>query len=735
MAIPSTATAPGSSDPLIAGSGKPFDFKGDPQLMLKIGGTFAGIVAAVAATIYLVLSFVNDARERDMQAWQVRLGIVAESRTAAVDQWIERQHGTLRGLAENNALKLYFTRLGENRRAAGAPQPAEAQYLNTLLTVTAARTGYRIAPTGPAVRASVPRIGVAGLGLMDMRGRFVVSTGHFPPLESNLRRFIDGLPKGKAGLFGPYKSPSGKISIAFAQPIFSLQSNRQIGIVLGIKPVASELYPLLRQPGLPAGTQESVLIRRRGSVVDYLSPLAGGTKALSRIMALNTPHLAAAFAFSHPGDFTMARDYSGTEVLATSRRLKHAQWLLLHKINRDEALGPSDSRARRMLIFLLLGVVIVGAAVLGLWRHGASRRASTAATKFRQMADRFEQQRNFLSLLTDSQPNAIFIADAASRLQFANAVAARRAGMELDDMIGKAMDAVLGPTRAKVLQRLNREAAEEGRQLTDVHRVEEDGEEKVYQTKHIPLPIARDLPRGVLVVEEDVTSAVIEREGRLKGLRDLVGTLVTVVDRRDPNAAHHSERVAFVARAVAEEMALGRENCEAAEYAGRLMNLGKILVAPKILTKRGKLTAAEMTQVREGIQATADMLEGVAFDGPVTKTLRQVQAHWDGSGHPKGLKGEAILVTARAVTVANAFVALTSKRAHRDGVSIDQAIETLLSGAGTLYDRKVVAALISYLDNHGGRERWAEFKPKKPRPARKRTPSRAAAKIAAEKTS
>ena len=724
MAVHSSATAKPST--FVNRTGPQFDLKGEPRMVLKIGATFAGIVAAVAATVYLILSFVNDARDRDIQSWQVRLGIIADSRASAVEAWIGRQHNTLEGLADNQALKLYFTRLNIDRRSGAGTQPAEAQYLGTLLTVTAARTGFQARPLGPDARANVARTGVAGLALMDMTGRMLVSTGHFPAIESDLRTFIGRLPRGKSAFFGPFRAPSGKVSIAFVRPIFGIQHNRQIGIVLGIKPVAAELFPLLKQPGLPGGTQETILIRRHGSVITYLSPLADGTKPLARSLAQNTPKLAAAFAIGNSGDFAIRRDYRGTDVLVTSRALKTAPWVLMHKIDRDEALGPSDSRARRMLILLLLGVVIVGAAILGLWRHGASRRATAAAAKFRDMADRFEQQRNFLSLLTDAQPNAIFIADAATRIQFANAEAARRSGMQSADMMGKSLDAVLGPIRAKVLQRLNREAAEEGRQIVDVHRVEVDGDEMVYQTKHIPLALERDLPRGVLVVEEDVTAAVTEREGRLKSLRALVGTLVAVVDRRDPNAAHHSARTAFIARAVAEEIGLDRDHCEAAEYAGQLMNLGKILVPQEILTKQGALTADEMRQVHEGIQATADLLEGVAFDGPVVKTLRQVQAHWDGSGYPDGLKGAEIIVSARIVAVANAFVALTSQRAHREGISVDETIETLLAGVGTVHDRKIVAALISFLDNHGGRERWAAFKPGKPaKPAKldKRAPA------------
>ena len=100
------------------------------------------------------------------------------------------------------------------------------------------------------------------------------------------------------------------------------------------------------------------------------------------------------------------------------------------------------------------------AAILASWRHGASRRAGAAARKFEEMARRFAGQRDFLRLLTDSQPNAIFIVDGQNNYTFANQVAASRAGIAKDDMLGKSMAAVLGPAEAERYERLGREALE-----------------------------------------------------------------------------------------------------------------------------------------------------------------------------------------------------------------------------------------------------------------------------------
>jgi HD-GYP domain-containing protein (c-di-GMP phosphodiesterase class II) len=212
----------------------------------------------------------------------------------------------------------------------------------------------------------------------------------------------------------------------------------------------------------------------------------------------------------------------------------------------------------------------------------------------------------------------------------------------------------------------------------------------------------------VLFVEHDVSEAVTERERRGRIMSQLVRTLVGVVDRRDPFSAGHSARVGMLARAIASEMGLDEQQIETAEIAGSLLNLGKIFVPAELLTRSGELTESERQQVRQGMQASAQLLEGIEFDGPVVETLRQSQAHWDGSGAPAGLAGEDILVTARVVAVANAFVGMVSRRAHREALGIDRSIQTLMGEVGRAFDRGVVAALVNYLDNRGGRAQWAE---------------------------
>ena len=687
--------------------------------LLKMVVTVALILGVTAVAVVLIFRFVADEREREMLNWQARLGIVADSRAAAVESWVAESAGVLKNLADNDALRLYLTRIKLGDQQANAPDSPEVGFLTSLLVVTAERTGFAAPPVGPNVPANVPRIGVAGLALLDSEHRPLISTANFPPIESALQAYLRDLAPGKPGFIDLYIAPSGRPTIGFVEPIYAVQENptpdHQIGVVLGLKPVDESLFPLLKQPGAAEKTAEAVLVRPAGAVIEYLSPLRDGSPALKRTMASNTPQLAAAFAIKQPGGFGVYRDYAGNDVLMTSRPIKGTPWTLMYKVDRQEALGENEARLQRLLMILLLAVAFMLAALFALWRHGASQRAAAAAGRFQEMAERFEHQRNFLRLVTDSQPNAIFIADERNIYRFANAVAAASAGGDKDALLGKTLANVLGPDRAKPYEKLNRQALEDGKPVSNVHRYRTADGERVLQSEHIPIKATADLPGGVLVVEEDVTTAVTERERRAKTLRDLVGTLMTVVDQRDPNAAHHSTRVATVARAIAEEMGLDATMADTAEFAGTLMNLGKILVPSEILTRKGGLTDDEIRQVRDSIQATADLLQDVHFDGPVADTLRQCQERWDGSGRPRGLAGDAILLPARIVAVANAFVAMVAPRAHRAGIEFDAAAKQLLDGVGTAYDRRVVAALLNYLDNRGGRQAWADFS--RPAPA------------------
>ncbi len=327
--------------------------------------------------------------------------------------------------------------------------------------------------------------------------------------------------------------------------------------------------------------------------------------------------------------------------------------------------------------------------------------------KIDQLRNRLAYREAMLSLIADHQPGAISIFDRHNRYWFVNDHAAGMIGKEPGDIIGQPPIKVLPNDQAKKLEiRLaEARAAEEPIEIVD-KIIDKAGKTRFLQRHYEAVSEIAEVNGCVMLREDDLTSLIVERERREEMFRQVIDTLIAVVDRRDPYASGHSARVGQLAKAIAVEMGLELVMAETAEIAGALMNFGKVLVSRRILTKTTALTPEELQRVRDGILTSADIVGIISFDGPVVPTLRQVLERFDGTGAPSGIKGEDILITARIVSVANAFVALVSPRAHRDGLPFRAAVAAMMKDAGKAYDERILIALSHYIENRPNKLDW-----------------------------
>lgn len=691
------------------------------------------MVVAVGLAVFGTFYYIEGERQRDVQAWQVRLGIVADGRAAAVDEWLDQNFGYMRELAENASLQLYMTEIsmgGDPAARKGKTQGetdlggtgagASAGYLRNLLVATAERTGFKAPPPVGEVAANVERAGVAGIGLVDKNGNSLSSTPDMPPITAAIRAAVAKALDGKPVVIDIYLGASGLPTIGFVMPIYGIQQDgagaKGIGAVIGLRTVGDDLFKRLKQPGDTAKTTETYIVRAAGNAIEYLTPLADGTPPLKRSMSADTPNLAAAHALAKPGSFAINRDYAGADVLAASRKIAAVPWVLIRKISRAEALSATDTRLKTLLVVFVLLIVGVTVAIIAVWRHGSSLRATQAAATMKVALERFENMSKFMRVVTNSQRNIIIAVDGETKYTFTNETAAKEAGIPAPDMLGKTMASIIGPVKAQAYAAVNKNVLKtferESQLLTFGDEESEDsaggGDFQIVQGDFVPLRGDRDYPPAVLMVLNDITELTRERRRSEKMLKGLINTLVSVVDRRDPYSANHSAHVALVARAIAGEMDLDPADVKTVEIAGSLMNLGKIFIPTEVLTKTTDLTPAERDEVANAYLVTVDLLRDVVFEGPVVETIRQLGETWDGGG-PLGLKEEEILITARVLAVANAFVGMVSPRAYRGGMPFRRVADILLGDAGTKLDRRAVTALVNFLENRGGMRRWAHF--------------------------
>ena len=171
-----------------------------------------------------------------------------------------------------------------------------------------------------------------------------------------------------------------------------------------------------------------------------------------------------------------------------------------------------------------------------------------------------------------------------------------------------------------------------------------------------------------------------------------VATIISEI--RDPYTAGHERRVAELAVAIGDELWLDSTRLEGLRVGGHLHDIGKMTVPLEILSKPGKLSALEMQLIRGHAQAGYDVLKDVAFPWPVAQIALQHHERVNGSGYPQGLKGEAILLEARIMAVADVVEAMSSHRPYRAGLGIETALAEIERGRGTLYDANAANACL-----------------------------------------
>jgi PAS domain S-box-containing protein len=218
----------------------------------------------------------------------------------------------------------------------------------------------------------------------------------------------------------------------------------------------------------------------------------------------------------------------------------------------------------------------------------------------------------------------------------------------------------------------------------------------------------RGTPLYLITSIVDITKrkqAEILLQDTLESLRKAVGTtiqvMVSAVETRDPYTSGHQTRSADLARAIAMEIGLPQDKIDGIRMAGSIHDIGKLSIPAEILSKPTKLTEIEFSLVQEHARKGFEMLKNVESQWPLAEIVYQHHERMDGSGYPRNLKGDEILIEARILTIADVVEAMASHRPYRPSRGIAATLEEIEMNRGILYDSTAADACLRLFREKG----------------------------------
>ena len=196
-----------------------------------------------------------------------------------------------------------------------------------------------------------------------------------------------------------------------------------------------------------------------------------------------------------------------------------------------------------------------------------------------------------------------------------------------------------------------------------------------------------------------------ELQRTLDSLRKAVGVtiqvMVSAVETRDPYTAGHQVRSANLARYIAAEMGLPQEKIDGIRMAGSIHDIGKLSIPAEILSKPTKLSEIEFSLIKEHARQGYEILRNVESPWPLAEMVYQHHERMDGSGYPRNLKGDEILMEARILAVSDVVESMASHRPYRAGLGIEAALEEIEKNRDIFYDSAVTDACLRLFREKG----------------------------------
>jgi len=331
--------------------------------------------------------------------------------------------------------------------------------------------------------------------------------------------------------------------------------------------------------------------------------------------------------------------------------------------------------------------------------------------------DALKESEKKYRLLADNVHDVIFVLDMNLKYTYVSPSVKILRGYEPEELLQQTPAGMLTPSSLDLATKTIAETMEleknEHREINvsrtlQLEMIRKDGTTVWAEVKFSLIRDENQQLVSIMGVTRDITErkmAEAKLQQTLGNLRKAVGTtiqtMVSAVEMRDPYTAGHQLRAANLACAIATEMELTQDKIDGIRMAGSIHDIGKLSIPAEILSKPTKLTYIEFSLIKEHSHTGYEMLKDVESPWPLAQIVYQHHERMDGSGYPRNLKGNEILIEARIMAVADVVEAMASHRPYRPSLGIDAALAEIEKNKGTHYDNTVADACLRLFREKG----------------------------------
>jgi PAS domain S-box-containing protein/putative nucleotidyltransferase with HDIG domain len=324
----------------------------------------------------------------------------------------------------------------------------------------------------------------------------------------------------------------------------------------------------------------------------------------------------------------------------------------------------------------------------------------------KKLMESLKKSRERFKSLIETTSDWIWESDGKGRFTYSSPRVEELIGFSIEDIMNKTIIDFL-PVHLRGLYRESYEnMLVQGKPFKgfEVTGLAKNGKDVVLEINAVPVFSETGELLGYRGVTRDITLRKMAMEALEKSrdslhanLEETVKSLASAEEKRDPYTAGHQTRVDRLACAIARELELPEKQIEGLHFAALLHDIGKIALPSEFLSKPTVLSSQEHEIIKCHAENGYDILKNIHFPWPVAEIVHQHHELLDGSGYPKGLKGEDILFEAKILTVADVVEAMSSHRPYRPSLGIEASLDEIRTGRGIKYDEAVVDACLNLI--------------------------------------